>query len=500
MWILYQIVLAAALLVAGPVLLAHRGRHYLATLRGRLGGDGGGGGAGAGTAGTAQGSAGAAAASGGGARPAGDAGGRRPLWLHAVSVGEVGVAATLAKALPAGVPLVVTTVTPTGQERARATLGGRARIAYLPFDLGFAIRRYFRRHEPQALVLVEGDYWPLVLRTARRRGMPVAVINGRMGDASFRRLERVSNLFGPLFGRESGGGLFGGIARFGVQSPADRDRLLALGVPPERVTVTGNLKFESPEPPRRPELEAAVATLAGGRPVILAGSTVAGEEEHVLAAFAAAGGGESALLVLAPRHPERWDEVARKVETAGLAAVRRSRLGDPPDLARLGSGIPGDPAAGSTAATAGPLVGGAADSGEGSHSRPAVLLLDSLGELAGLYRVAAGAFVGGTLAPAGGHNPVEPARFGIPVVVGPSMENFRQIAEDFDRAHAWERAADAAELAATWRRWIAEPAAARAVGERAAALVEANRGALARTLEMLREVMPEALGAAETRS
>ncbi len=457
MWILYQVLLAAALLAAGPVLLVRRGRHYLATLPGRLGRGG----------------------SEADRRPAGGAGGdaEAPLWLHAVSVGEAGVAATLARALPERLPLVITTVTPTGQERARAALRDRARVAYLPFDLGFAVRRFFRRFEPRGLVLLEGDYWPLVLRTARRRGMPVVVVNGRVGDASFRRLARASRLFGPLFGGgagrsgEEGGGLFGGIARFGVQSAADRDRLLALGIPPGRVTVTGNLKFESPEPPRRPALEAAVAALAGGRPVLVAGSTVAGEEERVLAAFAAAGGGEKALLVLAPRHPERWDEAARGLDAAGLATVRRSSLGEPPDE------LP-DPGA--------------------APGRPAVLLLDSLGELAGLYRIAAAAFVGGTLVQAGGHNPVEPARFGVPVAVGPSMENFRQIAEDFDRAAAWERAADAAALGATWRRWLDEPAAAREVGARAAALVESNRGALARTLELLREAMPEVLGTAGT--
>jgi 3-deoxy-D-manno-octulosonic-acid transferase len=381
------------------------------------------------------------------------------------------VAATLARALPAGLPLLVTTVTPTGQERARAALGRRARIAYLPFDLGFAVHRFFRRHEPRALVLVEGDYWPLVLRAARQRGLPVAVINGRVGDASFRRLARASRIFGPLFGGATGSGLFGGIARFGVQSAADRERLLALGIPPERVTVTGNLKFESPEPPPRPALEGAVAALAGGRPVLVAGSTVAGEEDHVLAAFAGAGGGEAALLVLAPRRPERWDEVARRLDAAGLAAVRRSSLGEPPDDLPDPGTAPG---------------------------RPAVLLLDSLGELAGLYRIAAAAFVGGTLVPAGGHNPVEPARFGIPVAVGPSMENFRQIAEDFDCAAAWERAADAAALGAIWRRWLDDPATAHEIGERAAALVESNRGALARTLEVLREAMPEVLGTAGT--
>ena len=432
MWIVYQALLALALLVAAPVLLARRGRHYLETLPGRLG-----------------------------RGPGGQPPEEPPLWLHAVSVGEAGVAATLARALPAALPLVVTTITPTGQERVRAALAGRARIGYLPFDLGFAVRCFFRRARPRALVLVEGDYWPLVLREARRRGLPVAVVNGRIGDATFRRLRRLRRLLGPPFGW-----LFGGVGRFGVQSAADRDRLLALGVPAERVTVTGNLKFESPEPPRLPRLEAAVKALAGRRPVLIAGSTMAGEEERVLAAFAAAGGGARALLVLAPRHPQRWDEAARRVAEAGLGFVRRSDLGTPPAAPLPGAGEP-----------------------------PAVLLLDSLGELAGLYRAAAGAFVGGTLVPTGGHNPLEPARFGLPVAVGPSMENFRQIAGNFDRAGAWERAADAGGLAEVWRRWLDDPAAAHALGARAAELVEAHRGALEKTLALLREAMPEVLGA-----
>jgi 3-deoxy-D-manno-octulosonic-acid transferase len=417
LWGFYQLALGAALLAAGPFLLARRGRHYLLTLPGRLG------------------------------RQQGEAAGGA-LWLHAVSVGEVGVAATLARALPAEVPLLVTTVTPTGQQRARAAFAGRAEVAYLPFDLGFAVRRFFARHRPRALVLVEGDYWPLVLREARRRGLPVAVVNGRVGDRSFRRLRRLRRLLAPLMAP-----LFGAVGRFGMQSREDGDRLLALGIDPCRVAVTGNLKYESPEPEPQPELEAALRRLAGGRPLLLAGSTMAGEEGAVLAAFRAAGGGGRALLVLAPRHPERWGEVEALLRAAGEDAVRRSAL---------------------------PETG-----------RPAVVLLDSLGELAGLYRLAAAAFIGGTLAPTGGHNPLEAARFGVPLAVGPAMHNFREMAAAFDRAGAWRRVADAGELGAAWSEWLQHPDAAREVGERALRLVAANRGALARTLAMLAAVIPD---------
>jgi 3-deoxy-D-manno-octulosonic-acid transferase len=414
---LYQLAIGATLLAAGPFLLARRGGHYLPTLPGRLG------------------------------RADGPPPAPGALWLHAVSVGEVGVAATLARALPPEIPLLVTTITPTGQERARAAFAGRAEVAYLPFDLGFAVRRFFRRHQPRALVLVEGDYWPLVLREARRRGLPIAVINGRVGDRGFRRMRRLRRLLGPLFS---------GVGRFGVQSGEDRDRLLALGVEPGRVAVTGNLKYESPEPARKPELEAALRTLAGGRPILLAGSTMAGEEAMVLDAFHHIDDGR-ALLVLAPRHPERWNEVEALLRSRGEDFVRRTALAPSPS---------------------------------GSSGSPAVLLLDSLGELAGLYRLAAAAFIGGTLAPTGGHNPLEAARFGVPLAVGPSMHNFREMAEAFDRAGAWRRVADAGELGAAWREWLESPDAAREVGGRALRLVEENRGALARTLEMLEEVIP----------
>jgi 3-deoxy-D-manno-octulosonic-acid transferase len=415
LWGLYQLAAGAALLAAGPFLLARRGSHYLPTLSGRLGRHAGG------TPGP----------------PA-----KGALWIHAVSVGEVGVAATLARALPGEVPLLVTTVTPTGQARAWAAFAGRAAVAYLPFDLGFAVSRFFRRFEPGALVLVEGDYWPLILREARRRGLPVAVVNGRVGDRSFRRMRRLRPLLSTLFS---------GVGRFGVQSPEDRERLIRLGVAPERVAVTGNLKYESPEPESKPKLEETLRALAAGRPLLLAGSTMAGEEEPVLDAFEALGGGERALLVLAPRHPERWDEVDALLRSRGIDAVRRSRLA---------AGL-----------------------------RPAVVLLDSLGELAALYRLAAAAFIGGTLVSTGGHNPLEAARFGVPVAVGPSMHNFREMAEAFDRASAWCRVADARGLEEAWRGWLDDPAAAREQGERARRLLDENRGALARTLEMLAPIL-----------
>jgi 3-deoxy-D-manno-octulosonic-acid transferase len=418
MWIVYQFVAMLAMILAAPFLLMQRGRHYLRTIPGRL-------------------------AFYGGPVP------HSPVWLHAVSVGEVGVAATLIQALPPEQPLLVTTITPTGQERAQDLLGDRAAISYLPYETDLAIQPFLRRFGPRSLILVEGDLWPLLLARVKRRRLPVAVVNGRISDRSFRRMKRLRPLLGPLLGR---------VDRFAVQTDEDRRRLIELGVSAERVRRTGNLKFEPSEVEPQPSLESRLTELAAGRQILIAGSTMHGEESLVLDSFGQLGGGKRALLVVAPRHPERWNEVEDLLKRRDLEVLRRSQW----------------------------------TSGE----RPDVVLLDSLGELAALYRVADAAFIGGTLVPTGGHNPLEAARFGVPTVVGPSMENFREIAEIFDRAAAWERAADAAQLARVWEQWLDDPEAARRIGRRGAEVVTENRGALENTLAFLRPLL--ALDKAET--
>ncbi len=444
-WLLYQLLIGAGMALAAPFLLARRGRHYRLTLAGRLGfhrdaaPSGGAPSGGAPSGGTPS-----------GGTPSGGTPSGGTLWIHAVSVGEVAVAATLVRRLPEDLPLVVTTVTPTGQELARALFAdpeGRRAVTYLPFDLAFAVSSFFRRFQPSALILVEGDYWPLVLEAARRRRLPVAVVNGRVGERSGRRLARFPRLARRLF--------FEPVARFAVQTDQDRSRLIAGGAPAERIAVTGNLKFDATAPEAKPELEAEIRRLAAGRPILLAGSTMPGEDEQLLDAFAALGAGDAALLLIAPRHPERFDGVAGLIRERGLACLRRSRLDEDPE------------------ATAGD-----------------VLLLDTLGELAGLYRVADVAFIGGTLVPTGGHNPLEPACFAVPIVVGPSMHNFREMADSFDRAGAWARVADAGELARQWQAWLADAEAAQAVGARAAELLAANRGAVERTLEIIEPLLP----------
>jgi 3-deoxy-D-manno-octulosonic-acid transferase len=415
MWILYQTALALALAVAGPLLLLRRGRHYLPTLRGRLGGYDG--------------------------DPV-----VGPLWIHAVSVGEARVSAIMARALPVDWPLLITTVTPTGQQQAVAMSGKRSATAYLPVDLSFAIRRFLDRFSPRALMLVEGDYWPLMLRHVRHRRLPVVVVNGRLSERSFSRLRRF-----PWFARA----LFESVDRFVMQTDDDRDRLLELGVEASRISVTGNLKFDAPVPSPAPEVENLFRAAAAGRPMYVAGSTMPGEEELVLGAFARAGGGDNGLLVLAPRHPERWQEAGALVDEAGFELALRTEL--TPD------------------------------------ARPDVVLLDSLGELAALYRLATAAFVGGTLVPTGGHNPLEPAVHGVAVAVGPSMRNFRHMALAFDQAAAWQRVADVSALGEFFALARTDPSALEALGAKARALVAANRGALQRTLEIIEPLLAEVM-------
>ncbi|MEM9407664.1 MAG: 3-deoxy-D-manno-octulosonic acid transferase [Acidobacteriota bacterium] len=368
------------------------------------------------------------------------------LWIHAVSVGEVGVAKTLLEALPESLSVLVTTVTPTGQDTARRSLGHRAEIAYLPIDLGSPIERFLERYEPRTAVFVEGEYWPLLLQRLEQRQIPRILVNGRLSDRSFPRLRRLGPLARRLF--------FDRMQLFGVQTDLDSERLRALGVPSQSIVVTGNLKYETQMPEPLPELEQRLRRLAGDRPLIVAGSTMPGEEEIVATAFAEATRDREAFLVLAPRHPERFDEAAQALEARLQPVARRTKIDAAPDAARA-------------------------------------LLLDSLGELASIYRVAHGCFIGGTLVPTGGHNPLEAARFGKPVVVGPSMHNFREMAQHFDEAEAWQRAENAADLARIFGRWLDEPAVAEALGHKGLELIERNRGAKDATLTLLGPHLPQ---------
>lgn len=420
MWLLYQLLYALAVLVAGPWLLLWRGRHYLTSLLPRLG-----------------------------AVPVAP---QPTLWVHAVSVGEVNVAASLTAILHGKHPLVVTTVTPSGQERARSRFSSDL-VTYLPFEFGFAVRRFFNRMKPAALILCEGDLWPLVLREAQRRRIPTVVVNARISDQSFRRMRFFQRMLAPILDP---------ITAFAVQTELDGSRLKVLGVEPRRITVTGNLKFEVGLPAKLPELEQAIAELAQGRPILVAGSTMRGEEAQVVEAFERLGGGDRAFLVLAPRHPERWPRVAARLAKTGLALRLRSEIA----LEHLGVA-------------------------KQAPSRIDVLVLDSLGELAAVYGTGVGAFIGGTLVPTGGHNPIEAACHGVAIAAGPSMHNFKEIETRFDDDNAWQRVQNAADLARVWDQWLKDPQAAAALGRRSAQVFESNKGALAKTREFLKRHLQE---------
>lgn len=381
-------------------------------------------------------------------------GDERLLWVHAVSVGEALAAEPLVRAAAERMPgwrVVVSTTTATGQRLARERFGA-SDVFYFPLDLPGAVGRALDRVRPDAVCLVETELWPNFLAACRRRGAPVAIVNGRLSDRSFRGYARAGRLLAPILGD---------VSLFLMQSDADAERVIALGADPLRVAVTGNLKYdvdrdqlEARLEPKRREAEAALG-LPDPRPLVVAGSTAPGEEAMLAAALSAVRGHaglEGARLLVAPRHPERFAEAARVFEAARLRVARRSS--------------PDDPAS--------------AD----------VLVLDTIGELAALYLHADVVFVGGSLVPRGGHNILEPALYARPIVVGPHTENFRQIVGDFvGRGAAVQLPADAASgrgserLAEAFVALLADGRRAREIGERGRALLEENRGATGRTLE-----------------
>lgn len=370
----------------------------------------------------------------------------RSVWVHAVSVGEVLAARPLLAELRTAFPrhrLFLSTTTETGNAVARQVARGLDGLFFAPFDFRRPVRQVLDTLRPDLLVLVETELWPNLIHEARRRGTRVAVVNGRISPRSFRRYRRIRALLRPVLAQ---------VDLFAMQGEAHARRIVEMGAPAERVTVTGNLKFDSVEAPRLPE---RLARLLGHleRPLWIAGSTVAGEEELVLRAFhrVRAQAPDTALM-LAPRHPERFDEVPRLVEAAGFRCRRRTEL---------------EP---------------------GSWRDGEVLLLDTLGELPHVYPLASVVFVGGSLVPAGGHNILEPAVAGRAAVVGPHMENFQEIADAFRAEQALWQVSSADELAPTVARLLGDASERDEYGRRARALVERNRGALERTLASLRRL------------
>ncbi len=371
------------------------------------------------------------------------------VWIHAVSVGEVGVARNLVGALARqapDVPLGLSVTTAAGRSLAQRLSVDPTRVFTFPLDLAGPVEAALSAVRPGLVLLTETEIWPLFLSRAGDRGIPVALVNGRLSTRSFRRYRLARRFVAQTLGR---------ISLFAMQSEEDAGRIRALGAPADRVHVTGNIKYDLPTPP--PFADAArLKDLAAGNPIVVAASTGAGEETAVLEAWRPLA--ERSLLVLAPRRPERFEEVAALIERAGFQAVRRSRGSDPGSTTRS----PDRPVA-----------------------RSPVYLLDSIGELASLYGEASLAFVGGSLVPTGGHNPIEAWAQGVPVATGPHMEHFREIARRGEDEGFLSPVPDSGGLEAWIASRLADREGTRDRGERARAFVGRNRGAAESTVGLV---------------
>ena len=370
------------------------------------------------------------------------------IWLHAVSLGEMTAAAPLVRALRTRYPqnpLVLTTATPTGRARARGLFGDTVDVRFLPYDTPGAVARFLDRIRPRLAIIMETELWPNLFAECERRGVPLALASARLSEksvASYRRL----------------GGLVRGIFRasslIAAQTVEDARRFVAIGAQSARTRVVGNIKFDM-------ELDAGVidrgralrAAFGGARPTWIAGSTHAGEEEQVLAAHEAVlAARPDALLLLVPRHPDRFESVADLLGRRQLSFTRRSRGAVPDALTQ-------------------------------------VVLVDTVGELAALYAAADVAFVGGSLVPIGGHNLLEAAALGIPVLTGPYYSNGKDIARLLLSRGAALEVPSARELAAALLRLSADPAERRRMGDIGRHIVESNRGSVARLLELIEPLL-----------
>jgi 3-deoxy-D-manno-octulosonic-acid transferase len=380
---------------------------------------------------------------------------RPSIWVHAVSVGEVLAVAGLVASLREKFPrhrVVVSTTTASGQKLARARFREQ-NVFYFPLDLGFCIRPYLRALRPALVIMAETEFWPNSLRLSRASGARVTVVNARISDRSLPGYLRWSRWLGPVLKN---------IDLFLAQTDEDARRLVEIGALRERVRVSGNLKFDVP-PPAETALVAQLKEAFGqadAGPVLVCGSTMEGEEpllmrgfENVLASH------PGAVMVLAPRHPERFDKVAELLQQLGTKYWRRSEWR-------------GEPVSGG------------------------VFLLDSIGELASAYSLADLAFVGGSLVSYGGHNILEPALFGVATVVGTSYQNFRDIVALFEQNQA-VRIVGAAELPLVFMELVDSPAQRKALGQRGLATLRQQMGSTERTLEALMELMGK--GPAESR-
>ena len=366
------------------------------------------------------------------------------LWLHAVSLGEVAAGAELVRTLRArhpGVPFVLTTSTPTGRARARALFGSGVELRFLPYDTPGSVGRFLDRVRPRAAVILETELWPNLMRSCRRRDIPVIFASARLAAKSVARYRRFGGLFRDALAAS---------ALIAAQSPEDAARFIAVGADPSRTRVVGNVKFDVRPGDAVQDMGRELRTrYLGSRPVWIAGSTHAGEEEQVLAAHAELRlGMPHLLLMLVPRHPQRFESVAALLTRLGIAFDRRSAL-------------------------------------EPVRSEAEVLMVDSVGELASLYAAADAAFVGGSLVPVGGHNLLEPAVLGVPVITGPFTGNSKDIARRLIEQGGAVEVAGPRALAAALRRWLEDPAERERAARSAREFVDAHRGAVERLADII---------------
>jgi 3-deoxy-D-manno-octulosonic-acid transferase len=379
--------------------------------------------------------------------------GDESIWVHAVSVGEVLATRSLLADLRQRYPrlrIFLSTTTLAGQQLARRSVTDVDAVFYFPFDWGSSVRRTLDRVRPRLFVMIETEIWPNLLRECRRRQIATVLVNGRISYRSFPRYQ----LIRPFFRR-----VLADVDRFCVQGDEAARRLISLGADPARITITGSLKFDAlegmPTPGRGRERVLRFFRMSANRSVLVAGSTLKGEEEAVVRAFnRLRTAGSNPLLVMAARHPERFAEVERLCRQEGLSTVRRTEL--PID----------------------------------AEPRADAVVLDTIGELAEVYQIATIVFVGGSLVRAGGHNILEPAVFGKPIVFGPHMENFAEIADTFLANDAAVQVRSDRELESAVVGLMGDPVRRARLGAAARALVDANRGAKDKTLAVIAGLVP----------
>jgi len=367
---------------------------------------------------------------------------KNSLWVHAVSVGETLAAAPLIERLLADypdVPLLVTTTTPTGSERVQALFGDRVTHVYCPWELPTALTRFMRAFDPQLVIVLETELWPNLCAAVKRHGAKLMLMNGRLSEKSYRGYGKLPRLIRPMMAR------FDALA---VQTQVEAERYMALGAWPERVYPIGSVKFDMTLDTAVKQAASQLRVSFGDRPVWIAASTHPGEDAPVLAAHKTLRAQKpDALLILVPRHPERFDGVADQVREAGLSVARRSQQ---------------EPAADA-----------------------AVYLADTMGELLMLFGACDVAFVGGSLVPVGGHNLLEPAAWEKPVLTGPHLHNFTAIAQLLDDAGGLSVVDSGEALGDKLQVLMSDPDQCVRQGQAAAAVVEANRGALEKGLELI---------------